>query len=131
MTSLTFTVPLPPVALSPNRARTVYHLAKAEDVLAYRQLVMVEAMNARIANPRWIPPGKARVSLLWCLKRVDKHCYHPEDPDNAVGSFKAGFDGLRDAKVLVDDTWEHFELGAVTADRSRPSGIIITIEEAS
>jgi len=97
MTSITITIPHPPLPCRPN-SRTHWR-KKSQAVKAYRYQAAAYARSllggAGINPPRW---QKAKVRVVWrCTKRI-----HP-DPDNIIASLKAAFDGLADAGLIAND----------------------------
>ena len=133
-TALTFRLDLPPRVLSPNMTRNVHWTKKNEQVVEYKHLVEVNALNAARAAG-WQAPYLARVSLCWhlldkrpaWLKSSDPR-YKPMDPDNAIGASKALFDGLTKAKVIRDDTWDHLEIGRIWCTHESGPYVMVTIE---
>lgn len=112
--SLVFEVPLPPKQLSSNRSHDHWR-GRAAATAEYRQLVGWLAKEKAVAE-RWPVAicGVNRVSLVFGVKGSRKAGrYAPRDEANAVAAFKAGFDGLVDAGLLVDDSRRYMELGEV------------------
>lgn len=66
-------------------------------------------------------PGKAKVT-------IERHGHKLLDPDNLVGGFKALIDGLKVARLIVDDSPAHLELVAKQA-KGKPR-TIVTVEAA-
>ena len=116
--SLVFEVPLPPRQLSSNGSHGHWR-GRAMATAEYRQLVGWLAKAKALAMPvdeRWPVAicGVNRVSLVFGVKGSRKAGrYAPRDEANAVAAFKAGFDGLVDAGLLVDDSRRYMELGEV------------------
>jgi len=111
---LVFRVPLPPVALSPNRTRNVHWSVKHAAVEQYKRDAGYLARDA--ANrAKWSAPAKARISLLFGLKGKATGLYHPSDWDNGAGAMKAAQDGIVLAGVLRDDNWAALEVGSIAA----------------
>lgn len=93
-TTYTITIPLPHGSLSPNSRSHWRALAKAKKL--YRTRAMLGARAAMLCRePRW---KSAKTSIRWFTKTAR----HP-DPDNALASLKAAFDGFRDAGLIDDD----------------------------
>ena len=128
MADLVLQFPLPPSDLSPNRSRNVHWSRKSKTVADYREFVCILARNGAL-HVGWVAPEKATVSLLWCLKDGRGKGYQPRDADNAVGAAKTLLDCLRDAGVLVDDTWAHMRLGGVDVDKQRGPYVEVTVSE--
>lgn len=129
---ITFDVPLPPRALSPNGSHG--HWSKTSKARkSYRQEVADEAMAARWSG-RYVPVApdrettKCRVSLVFGIKGGRGMAYQPRDVPNAVSAFKAGFDGLTDAGLLVDDSRTWMELGEVRIDAKVGPFVRVTVE---
>lgn len=94
---ITVSLSLPPKALHPN-ARPHHH-AKHRAVKVYRNsvaLVVASSMRANgLGEPRWV---NARAELRYVFKDRRKR-----DRDNLKGWFKAGYDALQDAGLILDD----------------------------
>lgn len=73
----------------------------------------------------------------WLLEhqRSDKRmcqCYRPADAGNAISSLKAFFDGIQDAGIVADDTFEHLEVGRVSkrvVTQLEDEGLAVVIQE--
>lgn len=113
---LTIVLPLPPAELSPNGRP--HWRQKAAKTATYRtcakEAAMVAAHDHRdISN-----------TMPWEAAYTRATFYHRDsrrrDRDNLLASLKAGFDGLRDAGLLIDDD-ELTHLPVVRAvDRDNP-----------
>lgn len=114
-------LPFPPSLLSPN-ARP-HWAAKARATRDYRFACKVAGLEARQAGAA----GSKHVTM-----NIAFDCARGPlpDKDNCLASFKAGIDGLRDAKILVDDTPEWLDIGSLTVRRGSPSGVVVEIEES-
>lgn len=124
---ITFDVPLPPRGVSSN-ARGHWR-SKAQAVANYRSAVWVAAYSAGLAL---MASPRARVSLLFGIKGGRAlGLYQPRDVPNAVDAFKAGFDGLKDAGLIVDDSRRHMELGTVEITAKDGPWVRVTIEEVT
>jgi hypothetical protein len=101
------------------------------------------------------PFQMSRVSVTWhltkrkpkieqcprCIQWILEHprsdetqcmCYRPLDPFNAIGALKSFFDGVTDAGVWPDDTWEHVESGRFARQlvgALSEEGLFVEIEE--
>jgi len=151
---LEITVPLPPAALSPNHTvgSLGARMGKANRYDEYKEHVRKIACAAA-RDIGWVPPARARISLVYGLKAVrgerSGHVhkldlpYRPHDWDNAVAAFKAGQDGLvakpeRVDKngvrypalpgVLLADDRRHLEGGSVTFDPKAGPWVRVRIE---
>lgn len=138
-TELVFEVPLPPVALSPNRK--LHHMVKASAVAAYREDVRRLAASAAVRRREgWTPMTRARVELVFGTRRqfqrqwgggpnlrVMDELYRPRDEANATAAAKALYDGLVSAGLLVDDSAEHMEAGRVRIDTTWGPGVRVTV----
>ena len=111
-------LPLPPRALSPNASNQKRgpHSAKSIAVGCYKELVSL-MVRAGVRRGGWWAPGVGVVWVVGGLKRggfrLDPDMYLPRDADNAVASFKAGFDGMVAGGALLADTWGHMVLGRI------------------
>jgi len=130
MSELRFTVPLPPKALSPNGAGRSWRAAQRPKA-AYRQTVAAIA-RAAAQQAGWQTQEWVRVHLTFHTS-IHKRAlvldpgYRPRDTPNAVAAWKAGFDGLVDAGIVVDDDAAHLGMGAVTIDRTGRPGVRVVI----
>jgi crossover junction endodeoxyribonuclease RusA len=108
---MTFTLPLPPKALSPN-AR-VHWRPKARAIAEYRAAACLAGWEipARL-RPTWAE-ATAQLTFYFRTKRR-------RDRDNLAASMKAAFDGLVDAGILADDAGLHHEPVRMEIDRERP-----------
>jgi hypothetical protein len=112
-------------------------MAKSVRYRAYLELVRIEAIN-RAQCLGWATPERARINLHFGVKTVPKETrmyphkldrpYRPHDWDNAVSAFKAGQDGLVQAKVLAGDDRNHLEGGSVTFDPASGPWVRVTVE---
>jgi len=124
---LVINLPLPSRMLSPNRNETrpqsvgaLMGLSRARR--EYRETcTAIVAVSVRQAG--WRTPQRARVDLHFGYRRdpleralpETRKFYRSDDPDNAVASAKMAIDSLTYGLAIVDDSWKHIELGAVTA----------------
>lgn len=114
--TLTIVLPLPPAELSPNGRP--HWRAKAAKTATYRQCAKEAAMIAAYEN------SEVSQTMPWRSATTQATFYHKDsrrrDRDNLLASIKAGFDGLRDAGLLIDDD-ELTHLPVVReVDRSNP-----------
>ena len=122
----TFRAPLPLRALSSNGAHGHWSGAGAARA-QYREEVFTEAVVAQV-QPPWTAQ-KVRVSLLFGIKGGRKaQRYQPQDVSNAVAAFKAGFDGMVDAKLFPDDSRKHMALGTVVISEKVGPYVEVTVE---
>ena len=127
--AFTFEVPLPPRELSSNRSHDHWR-GRAAAAREYRQVVGWSAKAMAVAE-RWPVAvcGVNRVSLLFGVKGARRAgLYAPRDQANAVAAFKAGFDGMVDAGLLVDDSSRYMELGSVRIDPCCGPAVVVTVE---
>ena len=125
--SYTFRAPLPLRSLSSNGAHGHWTGAgKARQT--YRNEVFVECLAAQTHPQRW-EAQKVRVSLLFGIKGGRGQMrYQPQDVSNAVSAFKAGFDGMVDAKLFPDDSRKHMALGTVVISERVGPYVEVTVE---
>src|SRR5690606_7016715 len=94
-------LPLPPWQLSPNHP-TGKRISKAAKVKQSRNDSMTAAMVAVYelgnSDDYGFPWDEAVIQVRWFAKTI-----RFPDPDNALATCKAYFDGLVDAGVLTDD----------------------------
>jgi hypothetical protein len=123
---------LPKRSLSPNRR--VHHMERSDAAHELRADVATHLLGHEAILGITQPLRYSRVSVLWKLtnkrpsiwdcprckdwaiehaksKRERCMCYRPADPFNAIDSLKPFFDGITDAGIWEDDTWEHVEVG--------------------
>ena len=115
-------VPLPPRGLSPNYKGAWRTHAKIKK--DYRAAVALCVLGHKPAT------GMCEVSLTFGIKNARKlGLWCPRDVDNAIAAFKAGFDGLTDARVIMNDDRKHMSLGKVEIDSTWGPGVRVTISE--
>ena len=112
----------PPKELRPNARPTVY--AKARAVKAYRYACKVDALNY-MRRHGIDGPLPAPVELVVTFSVAAGSL---PDPDNAMASFKAGIDGLVDARLLVDDNADVLRLGAPVVRRGKTTEVIVHLK---
>ncbi len=108
-TVLTFAIPLPPRALSPN-ARVHWGARKkaVEDYRADAAWAALQVINRLgLAKPVF---ERARIAYTIIVRRQPGR-YLPRDDDNAIAALKAAQDGFKDAGAYKDDNH-----GRVTVD---------------
>lgn len=96
--TLTITLPLPPRGLSPN-AR-LHWRPKAALTAKARSDARLAAIHAMNVNDM-VPPLWENVTIQAFFYFRDRRRH---DRDNALSSLKGSFDGLCDAKLLLDDS---------------------------
>lgn len=101
--SLSFSLPFPLSALSPNSRVHRTEVGKAKSI--YRNIATIEAKQARIRRNIYKPDikahiescgGKLPITITFCPRRA-------MDDDNIIASFKAGRDGIADALGIDDN----------------------------
>jgi hypothetical protein len=133
VTSLAFTVPLPPRGQSSNGSAGNWH--KKASSRAFYKVECLVAARAALEGAVWQAVRKqlkVQISLAFCLKGGRKEGrYQPRDEPNAVSAFKAGFDGLVAAGVLCDDSKTWMKLGdvSITSKRGPYVEVLATIIE--
>jgi len=99
--SLVIILPLPGGLLSPNN--TVGSIggrfAKARATGKYRRLAKQAVYDEQIETAPW---QHVTVEARFYFKQNRRR-----DPDNAIGSLKAAYDGIVDAGLVADDDYEH------------------------
>ncbi len=99
--TVTLILPLPNRVLSPNcpagNHRT--RMMKAAATKKYRAVCKENAEQARIETGPW-PRAQARLTFYWKDKRR-------RDIRNAEAMMKAAYDGIVDAGILIDDSYDH------------------------
>lgn len=123
-------VPLPPKALAANGGLRD-GIGRSKATKDYRRDVGI-LVNAMRMAVRWHTPERARVHLVFGVKRgrVPDGLYRPRDQGNAIQSFKAGLDGVKDAGAIVDDDQTHLPELTAEVDRTWGPGVRITVEAA-
>lgn len=102
---------LPSTHLSPNRGerkegRAAFAISGAKMQMrgdVARELLS-EARVRSITEP--FDPCELTLTLRW-HKRASDGFYRPMDTGNAIYSFKAAIDGIKDAGLIVDDDYTH------------------------
>lgn len=118
--TFTVTLPLPDRALSPNSR--CHWRVKAKAVKAARLRAMLEAMKAMPAPYRW---EAATIQFAFTLRDHRRH-----DGDNLEASMKAALDGLRDAGVIVDDSYGRLtRLPSAFAVDKMNAGVTVTMRK--
>ena len=116
----------PPPELSPNVKK--HHMVKARAVRQYRWECNLDARNQAFGDWKGpvsplTSPVKATVTFVVPDKRR-------RDTDNLMAALKPLWDGLRDARVLVDDSHEHLRHGepSVRVEKGQRY-VLVTLEE--
>jgi len=101
---LRITIPgLPPFSCGQNARLDKY--ARARAVRAYRSQVAYAAIDARnrSGNPaKWKGIEHATVDVTFVVPDNRRR-----DKSNMTSAFKPGLDGIVDAGILTDDSWQH------------------------
>ncbi len=101
--SIIIILPLPGGILSPNS--TVGSIggrfAKAGAIKKYRRITKETVEAECIETAPW---SKMSVRAVFYFR--DNRL---RDPDNAIGSLKAAYDGIVDSGLITDDDWERME----------------------
>lgn len=94
---------------------------KAQATKRYRRLAKERIEAEQISSGPW---ELARVNAAFFFKNDRRR-----DPDNAMGSIKAAYDGIVDANLVVDDDAKHMLRGEPTFDVCPEwPRVILTIE---
>jgi crossover junction endodeoxyribonuclease RusA len=126
--SVTFTLPMPPKALSPNARPHWAALASAKKKYRAmaRQACTVQCMVQGLNEPRW---QRSRLSMLFTFKVQRRR-----DLDNLVASMKAAIDGIKSAGLIYDDDEKHLTpeppRTAVVAGTIQPFVTLTVTQEA-
>ena len=120
MKSITISVALPGPELSPNARKHWRAVAPAKRVARDMARLKARMALSGAEPPRW-KAAKASVVFYWPNRR--KH-----DPDNAMASLKATWDGLQDAGIVENDSGIWPERPVFSVDPSNPR-VVITLEE--
>jgi len=98
--SVTIVLPLPDKKLSPNRptGSRGSRMAKARITKRYRQTAWAIALNERVATGPW-KRAQATLVFYWPDRRR-------RDIRNAEAAMKAAYDGIVDAGILADDSYD-------------------------
>ena len=121
MKSLVVTVPIPDKRLSPN-ARVSWHVLGPlkRQARGTAKVLTLRALNGDNA-PRWAK-AKAHVTFHWPSNRR-------RDPDNAMASLKATWDGIADAGIVANDSGIWPERPEFAVDTRNPRVVITLTEE--
>lgn len=101
--SVTIILSLPAKVLQPNcTVGTIGgRFVKAAAIKRYRRLAK-EAIEAECIETK--PWKKVTIRAVFYFSHARRR-----DPDNAMGSLKAAYDGIVDAGLVIDDDYEHME----------------------
>ena len=121
---LRIVLPLPPKELNPNIARRTHWAVKGRKVGRYRAEADFLTQDAiREQGPRGIPWKAATVRVTFYFRDRRRR-----DRDNLLASLKAGFDGIADAGVVVNDSEFTYRPVVVEVDAKNPR-VLVVIEE--
>jgi len=111
--SVTLVLPLPHKSLSPNKqpATKGGRIQKARETKKLRAASCKAARDAQIDTAPW----ECALAQAVFFHKVNRR----RDPDNAMGSLKAAYDGLVDAHLIVDDDWRHLKRDEPTFEIDR------------
>ena len=123
MTAVRLVLPFPPRNLSPNVH--AHWAVKAADARSYRFTCKVLALKARAKLATYPLPSPVQARIIF----VGGNRTLP-DTDNALASFKAGVDGLVDAKLITDDSPEHFQIVELLVRRGDKREVRVLLESA-
>jgi hypothetical protein len=76
--------------------------------------------------------GRARVHVSWvvgCTAISNKPFYSPRDVQNAIIALKPCIDGLIDAGVIQDDSYQFLEWGSTEIVKGKVPQVIIVVEQ--
>jgi len=120
--SVTIILPLPAKVLQPNCTVATIggRFAKASATKRYRRLACDAVEAEGIESMPW-QKVLVKADFFYATNRR-------RDQDNAMGSLKAAYDGLRDAGLVVDDDYEHMKRESPTfsIDKQHPR-VVLTI----
>jgi len=124
---------LPKVALSPNGNKGGTWAGRHGATRELRGIAKIAVQSAR--NPPLAVYDRARIDVEYrhtgSKKHRDGH-YRPRDIANAIAALKPVYDGIVDAGIIPDDSYDHMELGPhriVRVERYEDEGLAVTIEE--
>jgi crossover junction endodeoxyribonuclease RusA len=96
---------LPPAELMPNRLRRLHWAVRARVEKQARIDAMMLAYAA-LYKADWQMATKAEIAYMFYVKDRRRR-----DIEGMIGACKAWVDGLVDAGVIEDDSWQHLSLG--------------------
>lgn len=101
--SVTIILPLPAKVLQPNCTVATIggRFKKASAIKRYRHLAK-EAVEAECIETGPWGGMEVQATFYWAHARR-------RDPDNAMGSLKAAYDGIVDAGLVADDDYKHMK----------------------
>ena len=106
---------LPVSVLSPNRGERRGGRIPQDISEAKRQMrgdTCLWLLNQDDVRGVTEPFQYARLSCVYYSRNPHADgLYRPADVTNAIYAHKAFYDGLKDAGLIVDDDWQHLELG--------------------
>ena len=125
---------LPSTFLSPNRGerktgRVPYAISEAKRQMRADVAVglLADLRVREVATP--IDPCHVVLTLRWWKRKADGF-YRPMDCGNAVYSLKAAIDGMIDAGLIIDDSYDHVAQLSATIERCasyQEEGLLITV----
>lgn len=110
---------LPDKRLSPNARE--HFMRKASVVADIRKEAWVTARNAWGSEPAM---KQARIIYKFIVTTRGRR-----DVENLLSSCKGAVDGIVDAGVLVDDSWQHLSIGGASIELGEKEQTVITIKE--
>jgi len=114
--SITFELPLPPTACSPNN----HDVGRVAGIVAGKARAAYRSECLRLLPTTKRMFLKAVISCEWFLAPCTGR-YHPRDEQNASASIKAACDAIVEAGYLFDDGAKYLHWGETTLRRAKES----------
>ncbi|MGD9885330.1 MAG: hypothetical protein AB7U95_35045 [Reyranella sp.] len=115
----------PPRKLSPNARPSRYELARIKK--AYREACKIDALKVRNTTAIDYPlASQVTARVVFVVPKGDL-----PDEDNCTASFKAGWDGIVDSKLISDDSPKHLHVEETLVIRGARREVRVTLVGAS
>lgn len=102
-------LPLPPEALSPNRASHAHWRYRHKATAEYRMIA--KGCFNRDKPPGWHAEAVVIELDYYCCR--ESQGYRPRDVSNALSSVKAAIDGMVDAGVVANDSAKYVQWAGI------------------
>ena len=117
----TLTIELQGIPDSPNQTRREHWAERGKNAAQWRldaKLLGLDAAN----RAKWQTPDHATVEVVALFKDHKRH-----DPDNLIGAIKPIMDGIVDAGILPDDSFNVIRRLSVTQEIGTHVGVRVVV----